>query len=60
MKVYELIAELVKLPAGDDVLACRGQDTHLFEITSVDGSAAAGMVRLVGDDSVPQEDDIEC
>ena len=62
MKVWELIEKLMRLPAGTNVCAQRHCAAHAFDIVVADVDEAEGedgFVRLIGDGSKPDDDEIE-
>lgn len=51
MKVWELIAELSKAPAGDDVYVSRGEETYIVMAKGVDRDTHEDAVWVFGDSS---------
>ena len=59
MKVWELIQKLSEAKAGADVFASRGKTTHSFNLDFVNTGDDPNAVYLIGDNSTPDDEDID-
>lgn len=58
MKVYEVIAELMKRPAGDEFIVAHNGDS--YRVNSVRIESDEGMTYVIGDGRYAVTDDDEC